>query len=82
MIQERPAIKMGSACIMPLDWFLWASDFPHSVGTFPQSPKYIESAFAGVDPQMVRKITVENAANYYGLDLNADISETPMQLAS
>jgi hypothetical protein len=82
MIQERPAIKMGAAGLMPLDWFMWGSDFPHSVGTFPQSPKYIADAFAGVDAASVRKITLENAATYFGLDLNADITETPVALAS
>ncbi len=77
MIQERPAIKMGLAEIMPLDWFMWASDFPHSVGTFPKSRAYIDDAFAGVDDATRRKIVVENAAGYFGLDLGRDITETP-----
>ena len=34
---------------MPLELFWWGSDFPHSVGTFPHSRKYIEETFAGLD---------------------------------
>ena len=77
MIQERPAIKMGAAGLMPLDWFMWASDFPHSVGTFPRSRDYIADAFDGVDAATVQKITLENAAGYFRLDLDKDITETP-----
>ena len=34
---------------MPLELFWWGSDFPHSVGTFPHSRKYIEETFADLD---------------------------------
>lgn len=77
MIQERPAITMGTVGLLPLDRFMWASDFPHSVGTFPHSVDYITDAFAGVDESLTRKVILENAAAYFGLDLDADITETP-----
>ena len=62
---------------MPLDLFLWGSDFPHSVGTFPHSQDYIEETFAGLDDDLRRTILVGNAAKHLGLDLDADITETP-----
>jgi predicted TIM-barrel fold metal-dependent hydrolase len=68
---------MGLGGIMPLEWFVWGSDFPHSVCTFPNSLRYIDEAFAGVDAAMRRKIVLENAASFYGLDLDADITPTP-----
>jgi predicted TIM-barrel fold metal-dependent hydrolase len=77
MVQEMPAIKMGAAGIMPLEWFMWGSDFPHSIGTFPRSHDYIADAFAGVNEESKRKILIGNAAAYFGLDLDADITETP-----
>jgi predicted TIM-barrel fold metal-dependent hydrolase len=77
MIQEKPAIKMAVAGLMPLDMFMWGSDFPHSVGTFPDSPRYIAEAFADVDEETKRRILVENPAQYFGLDADADITPTP-----
>ena len=62
---------------MPLDLFLWGSDFPHSVGTFPNSRDYIKETFDHLDEGLRRKILVENAAEHLGLDLDADITETP-----
>lgn len=79
MIQERPAIKMAAAGLMPLDWFMWGSDFPHSVGTYPQSRAYIDDAFGPLDEQTRRAILVENPARYFGLDVDADITETPVR---
>ena len=80
MVREPLAIKMGEELPeeMPLDLFLWGSDFPHSVGTFPHSKDYIEEAFDGLDDDLRRTILVGNAAKHLGLDLDADITETPV----
>lgn len=82
MIQERPAIKMGLAGLLPLERFMWASDFPHSVGTFPHSADYIVDAFSGVDPALTRAVVLDNAAAFFGLDVDADITETPAAAAA
>jgi hypothetical protein len=34
---------------------------------WPESSKYIEEQFAGLSPDVVHKITCENAAKFYGL---------------
>ena len=69
--------KMAQVGLMPLDWFMWANDFPHSVGTWPNSEKFVAETFAEVDEATRRKILLENPAEYFGLDLEADITETP-----
>jgi len=52
------------------DNFMWASDFPHSDSTFPESRAWIEKNFAGV-PQAVRhKILYRNAVGLYGMQLD------------
>ena len=53
MVREPLAVKMGQALPveMPLELFWWGSDFPHSVGTFPHSRKYIEETFSDLDPR-------------------------------
>jgi predicted TIM-barrel fold metal-dependent hydrolase len=63
---------------MPLELFLWGSDFPHSVGTFPHSQEYIEDTFKDLDPALRRRILAGNAAEFLGLDLDGDITETPI----
>ncbi|HEY7105706.1 MAG TPA: amidohydrolase family protein [Acidimicrobiia bacterium] len=79
MVREPLAVKMGVEMPdeMPLDLFLWGSDFPHSVGTFPRSMEYVDETFAGLDPSLRRRVLVGNAAEHLGLDLDADITETP-----
>lgn len=51
-----------------IETLLWASDYPHSATTWPESAKSIEETFAGVPPDEVRKIVSENSARLYGFD--------------
>lgn len=39
----------------------------HPDGVWPESSKYIEEQFAGLSPEVIHKITCENAAKFYGL---------------
>jgi predicted TIM-barrel fold metal-dependent hydrolase len=47
---------------------MWASDFPHTDSTWPNSRKVIERDFAGVPDEVTRKIVYENAAKLYRLE--------------
>ena len=80
MVREPLAVRMGEEMPddMPLDLFLWGSDFPHSVGTFPRSQEYIKETFSSLDDDLRRKLLAGNAADHLGLDLDADITETPV----
>ncbi|MBK7948264.1 MAG: amidohydrolase family protein [Deltaproteobacteria bacterium] len=75
MIGDAQVLQMGH--IFPLDQLIWGSDFPHSVGTYPNSKEYIAKTFDGMDEKLRRKILVENICNHLGLDPNAKITETP-----
>jgi uncharacterized protein len=79
MVREPLAVKIGQELPqdMPLELFWWGSDFPHSVGTFPHSRKYIEETFADLSPELRHTLLVGNAARHLHLDLDADITETP-----
>ena len=46
---------------------MWASDYPHTDGVWPESSKYIAEQFGHLPPDVVRKITCENAGKFYGL---------------
>jgi predicted TIM-barrel fold metal-dependent hydrolase len=50
-----------------VETLMWGSDYPHPDGVWPESSKYIEEQFAGLSPDVVRKITCENAGKFYGL---------------
>ena len=52
-----------------VDNVMWASDYPHPDSTFPNSQKALAEIFAGVDPAIVRKLTRDNAAKVYGMQL-------------
>jgi predicted TIM-barrel fold metal-dependent hydrolase len=52
------------------DNFMWASDFPHTDSTWPNSLKVIERDFEGVPAAVKQKIVCDNAAKLYHIDLN------------
>jgi uncharacterized protein len=49
------------------DNFLWASDYPHGVTTWPYSKEAIERNCEGIEPKIIRKLGRENTAKLYGL---------------
>ncbi|MGN6720936.1 MAG: amidohydrolase family protein [Candidatus Binatia bacterium] len=52
------------------DNFLWASDYPHGVTTWPNSQATVDRNCAGIDPAIKRKLNRENVAKLYGLTTN------------
>ena len=46
---------------------LWANDFPHSDSTWPLSESLVAEHFAGVDPQVARRILRDNATELFGI---------------
>ena len=46
---------------------MWASDYPHTDGVWPESSKYIEEQFGHLPAEYTHKITCENAGKFYGL---------------
>ena len=49
------------------DNFLWASDYPNGVTTWPNSQATVERNCAGIDPAVKRKLNRDNVAKLYGL---------------
>jgi predicted TIM-barrel fold metal-dependent hydrolase len=47
---------------------MWGSDYPHGDGVWPESDKYIAEQFAHLPDDVVRKITCDNAVEFYGLN--------------
>jgi predicted TIM-barrel fold metal-dependent hydrolase len=61
--------RIGTKLIddMGVETIMWASDYPHTDGVGPESSKYIAEQFGHLPPDVVRKITCENAGKFYGL---------------
>lgn len=49
------------------DNYLWASDYPHSVTTWPDSAAIVDKQFEGISETVKRKVTRDNAIKLYGL---------------
>jgi len=53
--------------VLGVETLMWASDYPHTDGIWPESSKYIEEQFGHLPKDVVHKITCENAGKFYGL---------------
>ena len=76
IIRDPKAISMHEH--LPFDRLMFGSDFPHSVGSFPNTQRFLDECFEGLDDSLRRSMLLENPARYFGLDLDADITETPV----
>jgi predicted TIM-barrel fold metal-dependent hydrolase len=56
-----------TASVYGADNFLWASDYPHGVTTWPYSKETVDRNCEGIDPVVKRKINRENVARLYRL---------------
>ena len=77
IIRDPVAVELADH--LPIDNIMWGTDVPHSVGSFPNSQDFLGSAFAGKD-ELKRKLTLENPAAYFKLDLTKPITETPVSV--
>jgi predicted TIM-barrel fold metal-dependent hydrolase len=48
--------------------YMWASDFPHTDSTWPESRKVVERDFAGVPEDVKQKIVYDNARMLYNIN--------------
>ncbi len=53
-----------------VDNYMWSSDYPHLMATWPRSREAVARNFQGISEEVKWKIVRENAARLYGIDLN------------
>jgi predicted TIM-barrel fold metal-dependent hydrolase len=63
--QDRSGLALRDQ--IGVDTMMWASDYPHSATTWPESQKAIAETFAGVPDAEREKITSGNAPRLYNL---------------
>jgi uncharacterized protein len=64
---DRIGTWAQSIAEMGVETLMWASDYPHTDGIWPESSKYIEEQFGHLPKEMVYKMTCENAGKFYRL---------------
>jgi uncharacterized protein len=60
-----------------IEMLMFGTDFPHSVGSFPHTRDWLEDLFEGVPEADRRKVLVDNVVDFFGLDVDADLTPTP-----
>ena len=75
MVGDALVTQMGN--VFPLEKLVWGNDFPHSVGTYPNSQQYLKETFGHLDGELRHKILAGNIAAHLGIDLHVEITETP-----
>ena len=74
-VRDPMAMKLRD--FLPVDNLMWSSDFPHGVTSFPDSRKWIEIIFEDVPKDVRRRVLVDNAARFFGLDAAKALTPTP-----
>ncbi len=62
--EDRAGIRLRD--MLGVDNLMWASDYPHTDTTWPDSKKVIDATFEGVPEAEKRKMVCDNAAKMYG----------------
>jgi uncharacterized protein len=73
----RDPVAMRMRDLLPVDRLMWGSDFPHSVTSFPESQRWLDDIFDGVEPELRRRILAGNPCAFWGLDPEAALTPTP-----
>ncbi|MGE0419935.1 MAG: amidohydrolase family protein [Acetobacteraceae bacterium] len=59
---------IGTNNLMTVETLMWGSDYPHTDGIWPESGQYINEQFAGLSQADIKKITCDNAVEFYNLN--------------
>jgi predicted TIM-barrel fold metal-dependent hydrolase len=62
--EDRAGLRLRD--MMGVHTIMWASDYPHTDTTFPESKQTIDRMFEGISVSDKHKIVSENAARLYG----------------
>jgi len=69
---EEDALAAALIPLLGADRCMWASDYPHTDSTFPESHRAVEETLGTLPAADVRRMTVTNCAELYGFAGGAD----------
>jgi len=67
---EEDALGTDLIPLLGVDRCMWASDYPHTDSTFPESRRVVAETLGALPADAVRKLTVTNCADLYGFPLS------------
>jgi predicted TIM-barrel fold metal-dependent hydrolase len=70
-------VGLHNISITGADRLMWSSDYPHGASTWPRSREVVEREHAGLDGADVRRLTSDNCAALYGIDLEEVSKPSP-----
>jgi len=56
---------------------MWGTDFPHSIGSYPDSRQVLAEIFDGVPQSVRRQVLVDNVCEFFDLDPDRELTPTP-----
>jgi predicted TIM-barrel fold metal-dependent hydrolase len=65
---EEEELASQAIPLIGADHVMWASDYPHTDSTFPESQRAIHETLGSLPADDVRKITALNCARLYGFE--------------
>lgn len=68
-IREPIGLRMVAAGLVDADCVMWCDDYPHGASTWPKSREVIAETMAGLSDGDRQKITRDNVAALYGIDV-------------
>ena len=74
-IHDRMAMALRK--YIGVDILMWGSDFPHSVGTFPESRAILDELFEDVPEVERHQVLVGNVCDFFGLAPEKPLTSTP-----
>ena len=69
---EEDALAAALVPLLGADRCMWASDYPHTDSTFPESRRAVEATLGTLPAADVRAMTVTNCAALYGFAVGVD----------
>ena len=68
---EEDALGVDLIPLLGSERCMWASDYPHTDSTFPESQRVVRETLGALPADDVRRMTVTNCATLYGLPVTA-----------
>lgn len=63
-------VGVRNSDLFGIDNYMWSSDYPHLMATWPHSREAVARNFQGISDEVKWKVVRENAARLYDIDLN------------
>ena len=79
-VVDRMAMELRN--YIGIEMLMFGTDFPHSLGSFPDTRSWLDDLFEGVSEADRRRVLVDNVCEFFELDPKAPLTPTPTRAAT